>query len=1119
MKGYWPNHSPIKYNLNIPYSVKEIAERSFWGFGIYDQKNELTGETNRYYNNYGAIVKVRMGKNVRKIGYRAFFNCGFTKLMLPESLEEIGKEAFARRENYLKGEDYINLQTVYIPPNVKTIAEDAFDGNTGMTIWGFKGTLAETYAKEHGFNFESAYDYTELPDGTVSLDKCNINTYKFEKLIDIPLNVNGKTVSELGKNLYVAKDFREPGVATVGGVQYDPPIVIPDTVKKIGSRALPWTYQELVVNLKNDAEASSTAFSECHSVTLNLTGEGSINDNAFDECKNVKHLNIGEGIKSIGKEAFMLDEDIETVSLPDSLETIGDEAFYNCYKLGADSAVIIPKNVTSIGEEAFCGCTDLKSVILPEGLKEIGTLAFSYCTSLREIVIPESVTKLGVHVFDNMGSDFTMYVKPGSTAEAYAKKNNIRYISGIFRYEIYGGDDYITLTGLVYEPTEPTDLEIPTEYLYRTVSNVIGFTNIDALKSVRIPASVLNIGIAAFTGCKNLDSFEIDPGTTKYCSVDGFLYNKDKTELLRCLPGKMGEEYTVPDGVEKISGFAFDGCENLKKINIPKSVTEIDKYVFDYCPSLAEINVAEDNESFCSVDGVLYTKDGKSLVKYPRAKSGAVFSVPISVDTIMGSAFSRCGELKVLTVPEKVTTFGDWAVSGVPEDFVMSVEKDSEAENYAKNNKIKYVYSEIQSGKVGDCEWVFDNTSGVFTAKGPGKFDWDDSVNDILTKTKHFVALDGVTAIGDYVLLNGEELESVSLAGSVKELGEDCFSNCPKLTNIELNEGLEVIGSGTIAELPLLSELKLPGTLKVLKGCSSLDSIKKIDIPEGVTEISGGLCVLGSVEEISLPGSLKTIGEFSFSDVPKMKKITVPAAVETIGEKSLGYAGGKYMGKEFTIIGEAGSAAQKYAGEHGLNFEVFVKPTEPTQTEPTKPTETETTLPVETTTEAAETTETTIPTDNPTEATETTETTVPNDTTEPVETTTSEVKPTTPAGVRVVNYLPSKEQFEKGNIVKLVIQNRDKQFAIYNMTASPMIIDGAPVFTAEIPENTDPITVQVQIYKGETWVDQITLTPEQFNSAQSKIITSDGSVYGEIARPSRPRPSLQPSKPKRKQTP
>ena len=106
---------------------------------------------------------------------------------------------------------------------------------------------------------------------------------------------------------------------------------------------------------------------------------------------------------------------------------------------------------------------------------------------------------------------------------------------------------------------------------------------------------------------------------------------------------------------------AFNGCDSLKSISIPESVTEIDAGAFGDCSKLENIFVNENNTAYKSVDGILYSKDGKTLVRFPINKKIISFTVPDGVTTIDISAFNRSIWLKTVTLPETVTAINDYA--------------------------------------------------------------------------------------------------------------------------------------------------------------------------------------------------------------------------------------------------------------------------------------------------------------------------------------------------------------------------------------------------------------------------------------------------------------------------
>lgn len=231
------------------------------------------------------------------------------------------------------------------------------------------------------------------------------------------------------------------------------------------------------------------------------------------------------------------------------------------------------------------------------------------------------------------------------------------------------------------------------------------FSNCTSLQSVYIPASVKSLG-DCFGGCTSLESIEVDAGNPSYASVDGALFNKDLTVILRCpqqkkcydipasvteigtssfsdcsrliqieLPASVTEignyafsgcsslgEFDIIDGVTRIGDGAFYGCTSLTSINIPASVETIGDYAFSGCMSLASYDVAEGNPAYSSEDGVLYNGDKSLLMRCPVPREE--LRIPFSVKEIGRSAFSDCTALTSVTIPHSVEFVGALAFNG-----------------------------------------------------------------------------------------------------------------------------------------------------------------------------------------------------------------------------------------------------------------------------------------------------------------------------------------------------------------------------------------------------------------------------------------------------------------------
>ena len=173
-------------------------------------------------------------------------------------------------------------------------------------------------------------------------------------------------------------------------------------------------------------------------------------------------------------------------------------------------------------------------------------------------------------------------------------------------------------------------------FAYQNITSVIvpdsvksigssAFRYCDSLASVTIGNGVTSIGDSAFYSCTSLTSITVDENNTAYASIDGNLYNKDKTTLIQYATGKTATEFTIPDSVTVIGDEAFAWCPSLTSIVIPDSVTSIGDWAFTVCPSLTSI------------------------------------VIPDSVTSIEMGAFTFCSSLISIDIPDSVTSIGDMA--------------------------------------------------------------------------------------------------------------------------------------------------------------------------------------------------------------------------------------------------------------------------------------------------------------------------------------------------------------------------------------------------------------------------------------------------------------------------
>ena len=228
-------------------------------------------------------------------------------------------------------------------------------------------------------------------------------------------------------------------------------------------------------------------------VTIPSTIDGvqviKIGSYAFQSNQKITSITIPDSVKSVGYGAFSYCEKLQSVSIGSGVIEIDNYAFNGCSAL---TSITIPNSVKSVGDGAFFECIKLKTVSIGNGVSEIGNYAFYGCSALTSIEIPDSVKSIGYRAFDGCAK----------------------------------------------------------------------------LQSISIGSGVSEIGDYAFGGCDALASFTVSSANKKYSSSSGVLFNKKQTTLIKYPPAKSGDSYVIPKSVTSIDDNAFGSTVNLKYIGI-----------------------------------------------------------------------------------------------------------------------------------------------------------------------------------------------------------------------------------------------------------------------------------------------------------------------------------------------------------------------------------------------------------------------------------------------------------------------------------------------------------------------------------------------------------------------
>jgi len=311
---------------------------------------------------------------------------------------------------------------------------------------------------------------------------------------------------------------------------------------------------------------------------LEISGKGNMEEGSmpWSNFKSTIHsLSLEDGITSISQRAFQECRVLKNLNIPNSVTYIGSLAFADCDEL---ESVNIPNALTRIKEGVFASCESLKSVNIPNSVTIIEMTAFAQCIGLKSVVIPNSVTYIGDIAFK----------------------------------------DCIGLTSVV---------------ISNSVTHIgnLAFRGCTGLTSVTIPGSVITLGVGVFYKCENLSEINIDTGNQYYSSINGVVYNKEKTTLIKCPEGKEGS-LIIPNSVNTIENGALSQCVGLLSVTIPNSVTKIEPFAFGGCIGLQEIinhaiTPQEDDKIFSNVDKtkcVLRVPEN-SLAEYRNAEGWKEF--------------------------------------------------------------------------------------------------------------------------------------------------------------------------------------------------------------------------------------------------------------------------------------------------------------------------------------------------------------------------------------------------------------------------------------------------------------------------------------------------------------
>ena len=506
-------------------------------------------------------------------------------------------------------------------------------------------------------------------------------------------------------------------------------LVIPNSVENIESYAFN-RCSGLNGNLKLSSSLKNigkTAFQYCSGLEGDLEIPDSVEEignYAFNNCKGFSGLKLSSNLVSIGRTAFQSCTGLKgNLVIPDRIEKVEDYAFYNCS--GFDGTLTLPSTLKSIGKAAFYNCSKLEgNLIIPEGVETIGTHAFNKCSGFKgDLVIPESVETIGDFAFNKCsGLD-----------------GNLTLPSTL---KVVGNSAFQNCSGLKGNLIIPDKIESIGQFAFNNCSSLTG--------DLIIPNSLTTISMCAFQSCIGLTGKLVLPDSIT--SIEGFAFYDDK----------FTGELVLPKNLESLGEAAFGKNTNFSnsKIVIPASLKKIgvdcdfngenlgisshDFYNFGAnVRKFEDFEVENGNENFVAIDGVLYTKDLKRLISYPRNKKDNTYEIQEGVVTLDELSFASNMIVQTVIFPDS-----------------LSFEVRTQGIRFQGANILQaafYNYSALENIEVKDTNPNYKSNDGVLYTK-----DMKNLVYISSGRTKEVIIPDGVETINDNSIYWSQVARSVS---------------------------------------------------------------------------------------------------------------------------------------------------------------------------------------------------------------------------------------------------------------------------------------------------------------------------------------------------------------------
>ncbi len=696
---------------------------------------------------------------------------GATDIEIPSTVTAIGTNVFFGCSS---------LESVVVPSSVKDIRSHAFERCSGL--WKIVFSEGMQTLGFYALGYCSSLKRLDIPASVYGIDDFSTVSCHALEWIEVSLG-NAAYMSDVGILFNKSKTRIE---------RFPEAYAVTDYAVPVG------------VTLIGDG-----AFSQCTrltSVTI-PSGVTYIGGWAFSGCSSLAHLDMPSSVTTIST-AALRSTALKRFAWPSSVKVIANDMFVGCQQL---EEISIPYGVTSIGSWAFQGCKNLTKVVIPSTVSQIGSWStFEGCQSLRNVTIMGDLDNYSgfSNFYANTPSDLVTYVTSKWTGPTGTWNDRaVRTMSEPIWTIENGVLTAVDLNGA-------TDIEIPS-----TVKSIGDYAlRSKGMTSLIIPDSVTNIGYFAVAYCNKLSSVAIPPTCT---NVGRYAFHACQGLV----------SVSIPEGVSNLREYAFYSCRELDSVCIPSSVTNLEHGVFADCSKLKAISVDDHNTKYCSINGMLMSKDKTTLVTCPASYASAeipygvtcldfhAFSgctnltsiaIPPTVRIMKQSVFRNCTGLTSITIPSSVTEiwanvfYGCRGLTSV--EIPASVRSlDSSAFSSCDN---------LVSINVNPSNPSYCSVDGIVFSKDMTRL-------NICPAGKYSATIpDGIQVIAASAFDGCKKLRSIIIPSTVKTIGSYAFSSCSGLTSVTIRNGVERIYNDAFRSCSGIAEMVIPESVKDIGDCA-----------------------------------------------------------------------------------------------------------------------------------------------------------------------------------------------------------------------------------------------------------------------------------------------------------